>query len=154
MEVAGVGAAKVFPLSDGPGTVKVVIADAGMSAADSALVTAVAEHIGEKRPIGADVTVASARERAVNISAVIRMQAGRNLGMVQNAFQALVGEFLYTNAFGMSYVSAARIGKLLLETEGVEDYSQMLLNGEDANVILSDEDIAVAGSITLALEVK
>ena len=153
MEVAGVGAAKVFPLADGPGTVKVAIADAGMSAAEPALVAAVAEHIEEKRPIGADVTVVSARERAVNVSAVIRMQDGRNLGTVQNAFQLLVEDFLHANAFGMSYVSAARIGKLLLETDGVEDYSELLLNGEDSNVVLADEDIAVVGSVTLALEV-
>lgn len=149
MECEGVGAAKVFPLASGPGTVKVIIADANMSAAGTGLLEIVREHIEELRPIGADVTVASVVEKAVNVSADIRLQAGRNLGTVQEAFRTSLVAYMRKEALDMSYVSMARVGNLLLGTEGVEDYSNLLLNGVSGNVVLTEEEIAVTGTVTL-----
>lgn len=149
MECEGVGAAKVFPLAGGPGTVKVIIADANMSAAGTGLLKMVREHIEELRPIGADVTVASVVEKAVNVSAGIKLQAGMNLGGVQNAFQAALTDYLHREALDMSYVSLARVGNLLLGTDGVEDYSGLLLNGVSGNMALTEEEIAVTGTVTL-----
>lgn len=149
MECEGVGAAKVFPLAGGPGTVKVIIADTNMSAAGTGLLKMVREHIEELRPIGADVTVASVVEKAVNVSAGIKLQAGMNLGVVQNAFQAALTDYLHREALDMSYVSLARVGNLLLGTDGVEDYSGLLLNGVSGNMALTEEEIAVTGTVTL-----
>nr|WP_320911467.1 baseplate J/gp47 family protein [Enterocloster clostridioformis] len=149
MECEGIGAAKVFPLANGPGTVKVIIADANMSAAGTGILKMVREHIEELRPIGADVTVASVVEKAVNVSAGIKLQAGMNLGVVQNAFQAALTEYLHKEALDLSYVSLARVGNLLLGTEGVEDYSNLLLNGVSGNMALTEEEIAVTGTVTL-----
>lgn len=149
MECEGVGAAKVFPLANGPGTVKVIVADANMSAAGTGVLKMVREHIEELRPIGADVTVASVAEKAVNVSAGIKLQAGMNLGVVQNAFQAALTDYLHKEALDLSYVSLARVGNLLLGTEGVEDYSNLLLNGVSGNMALTEEEIAVTGTVTL-----
>lgn len=149
MECEGVGAAKVFPLANGPGTVKVIVADANMSAAGAGLLQTVKNHIEELRPIGADVTVASVVEKAVNVSADIRLQAGRNLGTVQEAFRISLAAYLRKEALDMSYASMAHIGNLLLGTDGIEDYSKLLLNGVSENVTLSDEEIAVVGTVTL-----
>lgn len=149
MECAGVGAAKVFPLAGGPGTVKVVIADASMAAADSSLLKSVKDHIEELRPIGATLTVASAVEKGINVSARVKLSNGLNLGTVQNLFQVAVEDYLKDYAFDLSYISLARIGNLLLDTAGIEDYTELLLNGVAGNVALSDEEIAVAGTVTL-----
>lgn len=149
MECAGVGAAKVFPLSSGPGTVKVVIADANMAATDSMLLKSVEDHIEELRPIGATVTVASAVEKGINVSARVKLGNGLNLGTVQNLFRAAVEDYLKDHAFDLSYISLARIGNLLLDTAGIEDYTELLLNGTAGNVALNDEEIAVAGTVTL-----
>jgi uncharacterized phage protein gp47/JayE len=46
-EVTGVGDARVFPLADGPGTVKVVIINSNNRAADAALIDDVVAHIDE-----------------------------------------------------------------------------------------------------------
>ena len=46
-------------------------------------------------------------------------------------------------------ISVAHVGKLLLETSGVEDYTGLVLNGSAQNVPLSEEQIAVAGEIRL-----
>lgn len=152
MGCPGVGAAKVFPLASGPGTVKVIIADSAMSAAGDDLVMEVYNHIEGLRPIGADVTVASVVEKPVDVSASIRLRTGMNLGAVQNAFQAALSDYLRKEALDMTYVSMARVGNLLLGTDGVEDYSGLMLNGASGNIGLDKEEIAVSGTVTLEVE--
>lgn len=62
--------------------------------------------------------------------------------------QELAG-FLQEGAFDISYISLARVGNLLLNTAGVEDFTDLRLNGQSVNVSLADEEIAVAGIVTL-----
>ena len=149
IECAGVGAAKIYPLALGPGTVKVVIADAERSAATPELIGQVKNHIEELRPIGADVSVVSAREKAITVTARVKLQNGVNLGSVQEMFLREITSFLQEGAFNVSYVSLAKVGNLLLNTAGVEDFTELRLNGQAANVSLADEEIAVAGAVML-----
>jgi uncharacterized phage protein gp47/JayE len=149
MECEGVGAAKIFPLAYGPGTVKVVIADEDKNAASTALINQVAEHIEEKRPIGATVSIVSAVELPINIIVSVKLKNGLTLGEVQASFMNAFSDFLRENAFDLSYVGFARIGNLLLETAGVEDYGGLTLNGFSHNIALKDEEIAVPGAVTL-----
>lgn len=149
MECEGVGAAKVFPLANGPGTVKVVIADSNRSGAGADLVVQVAAYIEEVRPIGADVSVVSATEKEINVSAGIKLKNGLNLGTVQNLFEEALTEYLQENAFDVSYISLAKVGNLLLNTAGVEDFSNLLINGSAGNQELEDEEIAIPGTVIL-----
>ncbi len=149
MECEGVGATKVFPLSSGPGTVKVVIADSNRSSAGADLVALVADHIEEVRPIGVDVSVVSAKEKEINVSAEIKMKNGLNLSTVQNLFEEALTEYLQENAFDVSYLSLAKVGNLLLNTDGVEDFTNLLINGVAGNQELQEVEIAVPGTITL-----
>lgn len=149
MACKGVGAAKVFPLAYGPGTVKVVIADEDKTAATPALLKVVKEYIEEMRPIGATVTIASAEELPVNIMGRVKLKNGLNLGKVQAAFRTAFNAFLKDNAFDISYVGYARVGNILLETAGLEDYADLTINGFSHNIELTDEQIAVIGTVTL-----
>ncbi|WP_320994699.1 baseplate J/gp47 family protein [Hungatella sp.] len=149
MECPGVGAAKIYPLALGPGTVKVVIADADRSAATPELIARVKSHIEELRPIGADVSVFSAGEKAIAVTARVKLQNGVNLGGVQDLFRQELAGFLQEGAFDISYISLARVGNLLLNIAGVEDFTDLRLNGQSVNVSLADEEIAVAGIVTL-----
>ncbi len=149
MECKGVGAAKVFPLADGPGTVKVVIADSNRAAASTDLVSLVSAHIEGARPIGANVSVVSALEKEINVSAGIKLKNGLNLGTVQNLFEEALADYLGENAFDVAYISLAKVGNLLLNTAGVEDFTNLLINGVAGNQGLQDVEIAVPGTITL-----
>jgi uncharacterized phage protein gp47/JayE len=149
MECEGVGAAKVFPLANGPGTVKVVITDSNRKAAGPDLVNLVADYLDEVRPIGADVSVVSAQEKGINVYAGIKLKNGLNLGTVQNLFEEALAEHLQDNAFDVSYISLAKVGSLLLNTAGVEDFDGLLINGVAGNQELQDEEIAVLGTVTL-----
>lgn len=148
-EVEGVGAARIFPLADGPGTVKVVIVSADMTPAGTALIEKASDHIEELRPVGATVLVVSAVEKKISITAKVRLSNGVVLGSAQEMFRKAVTEYLDKQAFSVNYISLARIGNILMSVGGVEDYSDLRLNGEAENVTLSDQDIAVLDVVHL-----
>lgn len=149
LECEGVGSVKVFPLASGPGTVKIVLTNSVQEAAGEALIDKVRSYIEERRPIGAAVTITSAVEKKINVSAKIKLKNGVNLGTVQEEFARSFKEMLRTNAFQTSYVSLAKAGNLLLGTIGVEDFSDLTLNGIIKNVELANEEVPVSGVVTL-----
>lgn len=149
MACSGIGAAKVFPLAYGPGTVKVVVASEEKSAADEALVRKVTDYIETMRPIGATVTVTSARELTISVNVKVKLTSETTLAKAQSAFGKLVDTYLQSNAFQAEYISLARIGSLLMDVDGVEDFSDLQLNGTAENITLEDEEIAVCGAVRL-----
>lgn len=150
-EVAGVGSAKVTPLWNGPGTVKVTIVNTDMRPATTELVSQVQEYIEQVRPIGASVTVASATGKPINVSANVVLASGYTLQNVQDAFAASLDKYLKEIAFSMTYVSYAKIGTLLLSTPGVIDYNGLTVNGGTANVALQDEEVPVRGGVLISV---
>lgn len=147
-ECDGVGEARVVPLWDGPGTVKVIIVNGDKEPADSALIEAVKEHIESLRPIGAVVTVVSAERITVNIVAKVVLD-GTTLSAAQEEFSKAVREYLQDRAFAVTYIGMAKIGTILMEISGVEDYAELSINGKMENLKIQDNQIAVCGSIRL-----
>jgi len=140
LEVPGVGNAKVFPLWNGPNTVKVLIVDSNMEV-DETLEQTVYDHIETVRPIGAKVMVDSPSTLNIVIKAKVRLSSGYSIQAVQNAFIQSLEEYRQSVVFEDSYISYALIGKYLFEVDGVLDYSDLTLNEETANVTLGDEEI-------------
>lgn len=151
MECLGVGAVKVFPLALGPGTVKLVIADNDKRQASEELLKKVKEHIEEVQPIGATISVVSVQEKKISITANIKLKNGIVLGSVQEDFKQLLEEYFSQNSFDMTYVSIAKLGNILLETIGVEDYSDLKLNNQTGNISLEQEEVAVVGTVELGV---
>ncbi|WP_282804589.1 baseplate J/gp47 family protein [Clostridium tetani] len=149
MEVDGVGKAKVFPLWNGNGTVKIVIVDSNKKIASETLIKSVYEYIEEKRPIGPTVTIRSAKEKSINITAKITLASGFNIGSVQSKLNNLLDNYLKEIGFEISYISIARIGNIILNTPGVLDYSDLKINNSTVNISLKDEEIPVLGHVEL-----
>lgn len=158
-EVTGVGDAKPFPLWNGPGTVKVVIINSNKRAADAELVQKVKDYIdpqpeghGEgKAPIGATLTVVSAVEKAIDITAKVVLASGYTIQQVQDNFNTNMQKYLSDQAFNSTYISYAKVGGILLSTDGVVDYNNLTLNGGTVNMALADEEIPVVGTISLGV---
>lgn len=149
-EVAGVGDARIFPLKYGAGTVGVTIINANKRGADSALIAAVAAHIEEERPIGASVTVESAAEIPVSVSVHLVMdEQNYNTGLVQQNIETAVTDYLAEIAFHEDYVSYARVGGIILNCDGVLDYSDLQLNGGTSNISIPQTSVAVPGGVTI-----
>ena len=159
LAVAGVGAVKVFPLWDinnglnGNGSVKIVIADTDRHAVTSKLITDTFTYIETVRPIGATVTVVSAVEKTINITANIKLATGFTLAQIETEFTELATEYLRSVAFNASYISINKLGNLLFDVSGVIDYSDFKINGLLTNISLLDEEIAVIGTVTLGVVV-
>ncbi|OCT10992.1 Baseplate J family protein [Paenibacillus pectinilyticus] len=156
LDVAGVGAAQVLPLWQGPGTVKVVIIGTDKRSASASIVTAVQQYIYPapplvgKAPIGAVATVVAAAEVAIGIQAVLTLNGSRTLAQVKNDFTEAVRAYLSELAFSSDpAVRYVRIGSLLLDTPGVQDYANLQINGGSSNITINVGQVAVIGVVSL-----
>jgi uncharacterized phage protein gp47/JayE len=147
--VAGIGDAKCFPLWDGNGTVKVTLLDEDKSAPPSDIVTDVADYIESVRPIGATVTVVAATEVPINITATLTLDSGVVVSDVSTIIQDGIKDYLKSIAYVDAVVRYSRIANVILDTEGVVDYSGLSINGGTANITINDGDVAVIGTVTL-----
>jgi len=148
-EVTGVGDARVIPLWDGPGTVKVVIIDSNKEPASQALIDEVSKHIEEERPIGADVIVISAQPKKINVELTIIKDEMFTLEQVRAKVEKNINNYFKETAFKVNFISYARIGKTILETEGVLDYSNLIVNGNIENIPLKYEEVPILGEVVL-----
>ncbi len=159
LEVSGVGGVQVIPLWNGAGTVKVVLLGTDKKPAGADVVQAVQNYIaptpgtGEgKAPIGASVTVVAATAVAINVSATVVLIGTKTLQEVQAAFEKALDDYLASIAFASDpTVRYVKIGSLLLDTEGVQDYSSLLVNNGTANVVINSGEVAVRGTVTLSV---
>lgn len=144
--VAGVGQAKVLPLWNGNGTVKVLVMNADGNAASTDLLTRVSDYIEENAPIGATVTVASFTPHVINIALQVTAGTGNADGV-----KTALNTYFKSIAFDTAYVSYAQIGKVLLEESqqtGIRDYSELTVNDGTDNVALAADELPVAGEVT------
>lgn len=149
-EVTGVGDARVLPLWAGNGTVKCIIINSNKRQADSTLINAVSAYIEENRPIGATVTVASATEKAINISVTLVIDsANYTIETVTTTIENNLTEYFKLIAFKDTYISYAKIGNLIIDSEGVLDYSILKINNGTANISILDSEVAVLGGVTV-----
>lgn len=149
MEVAGVGGAKIFPLWNGAGTVKVVLVDADMEPASSEIVAAAAAHIEEERPIGATVTVAAAQSLPIHVAAKLTLDGSTTLPEVKAVFASELDAYLKTLAFRTSILRYNQVAYLLLSLPGVLDFTSLTLNGGTGNVSIGAEQVPALGEVTL-----
>lgn len=148
MSVPGTGAAKVFPLDDGPGTVTILVVNADKEISED-LPATVATYIETVRPIGATVTVSSPEALTINVAANVLLDGGRTIEQVKAAFTAALDVFLKDTIFRTYRVSYAKLGSLLLDTPGVEDFDAFQLNAGIGNVTVGGKQIPVIGTVTL-----
>ncbi len=148
LEVSGVGAAKVFPLDNGPGTVGILVVDNDMSVSEG-LPEKVAAYIETVRPIGATITVSSPTSQNIEISANVLLDGSKSLDDVKTTYASVLKEFLKDTVFTSYRVSYAKLGSLLLDIPGVEDFDTFVLNGGTGNVIIGEKQIPVPGNVNL-----
>jgi len=150
LEVPGVGDAKVYPIWDGPGTVKVVILDTDKQPPDAAIVTAVTDYIETVRPVGATVTVVAASGVAINISAQLTLASYTTLVEVEQLVIEGVTAYLDSIAFKDPLVRYTRIAAVLLDIPPIIDYADLTVNGGISNIEMASGQIAVLGTVTLS----
>lgn len=156
-EVAGVGKVRIVPLWKGDNTVKVIIIDVNMLPASDLLIHEVQTYIdpnssglGEgQAPIGAFATVVSAKSNSLYIELNVSLEAGYSVETANQNISENIRGYLQNVAFEKNFVSFAQLGGLILDSEGVQDYSNLTINGDVTNVIIEEEEVAVLGGVTI-----
>ena len=149
LETVGVGDCRMLPLWNGNGTVKCIIINSNKKPADENLINDVKEHIEENRPIGATVTVISATEKTININVNLAVEEGYSIDTIKKTIEKSITDYLKEIAFNKTYVSLAKIGSYILDTDGVIDYTELKLNGTVNNVQIENEEVAVLGQVVI-----
>lgn len=148
LEVTGAGDAKVFPRYNGPLSMKVVVIDANKMPAAIELVDDVRKHIEKEMPFGVeDLLVMSAIALLLNLSVAITMIPGYTEEVVKANIKKNITKHLKEIAFKTSFVSYAKIGALIIDSEGVLDYQNLLINGSTANLVIPEDRVVVMGGI-------
>lgn len=156
-EVIGVGDVRIESLWAGDNTVKVTIIDSNKLPASLDLVEEVQEYIdpgarglGEgQAPIGAYCTVVSAGSRDIDVTANITKDPNFSIEQIEAEVKTNIIEYFKDLAFKKNLVSYAQIGALILEVEGVLDYTDLRVNEGTENIIIDEEEVAVLGQVML-----
>lgn len=103
-------------------------------------------------PIGAFVTVSTATEVPINITANIKLGSGYSASAMPDIEKKLT-EFFSTVAYDKNVVSFMSLGAAILDVPGVEFVSNLMLNGKSEDIILGDEEIPSIGTTNFAVVV-
>ncbi|KGO14294.1 hypothetical protein NZ45_08000 [Clostridium botulinum] len=158
-EVPGVGYA--YPVSEwnGPGTVKVLILDKNGQTANKELIEAVQKYIapivpkgqnrGGKAPVGAIVTIATPSILNISIQARFEFEEGFSSTNILNSLKDKINRYLSGINIGGTVLYKAIdtiIGSVLLEKQGIKDYTNLTVNGGTSNIKLVDQ-VAIVGEV-------
>ncbi|WP_050698658.1 baseplate J/gp47 family protein [Anaeromassilibacillus senegalensis] len=146
-EVNGVGRAKVLPLNNGPGTVGIIIVDQNMRPVGTEITADCKAHIEDRRPVGAAVTVVSARALTINVLAQVKTDGSVGAAAIKAEFTAAVGKYLDELAFVKNEIVYNRVSYILLGMQGVTDYVTLTVNSGKANISLDTDQVPVLGNV-------
>ncbi len=152
LSVAGVSKVKVIDLFAGPGTVGVYIIANDNAVPDTKLIEDVSSYIESVRTCGAEVSVMPAEPLQIDISAVLILTDGRNIENIKKVFTGLLSAyiesfpFIYRKKLIFSYI---KVADLLLQIDGIEDVTGILINGSTSSITLDEIQFPVIGEITL-----
>ena len=155
-EYDGIGNYKIFPLWNGDNTVKVSILSASNKAASEELIGEFQEYLDPGitgmgdgvAPIGAFVTVSTATEVPINISATVTLKDGyTDTSTIDATLNKYFGEIAY-NKLQIAYMN---VGAVILGVEGVESITNLKINGGTTDIMLGSEEIPSLGTTNWAV---
>lgn len=145
-EVDGINQARVKPLWNGNGTVKVIVSNDN-SIVSEEIVAKCQEYINTVKPIGADVTVITPTSLDINITANIYIENGYDAVKAKLDFEENLNKYLSSCNDTVVYT---RVASCLGSVEGIKDYSELKLNGGISNISFDDEKLPKIKSIELS----
>lgn len=159
--IDGVGATKVTPVWQGPGTVELTILDSSFNPATSVLIQRVQDTIDPKQdgkgdgvaPIGHIVTVDTAKEIKVDVGFYLELDTGYEWMNVKPEIEKAISDYLtelrkdWENKDN-TVVRVAQIETRLLKLSGVVDVGETTINGQRVNLALQPLEIPVLGVVS------
>ena len=174
----GIGKARIFPLWNGPNTVKAVLINPVAMPCSSELVAEVQEYIdpatngytttvdgityvvgdglGEGvANLGAHFTAASAISTSINVAFTATLTSGSTAQDAKTEFETAFTAYLKnlvltTESSSDVVVRPSQVGAIIIGLDAVQDYSGLTLNGDTANITPGDNYIPVMGTVTIS----
>ena len=170
--VNGVGHAKIIPLWNGPNTVKGIIYDDDGLPADETVIAKVQEYVdpdldgdgegdglGEgAAEIGCHFTAVAPSSLPVSVTAKVVLASGYDIDDATESVMDAITDYLKQVAIDSSSSTTSpiirynAIGSLIIDADGVLDYSDLLLNGDTANIQPDADQVCVIGTVTLSTD--
>ncbi|MEG0018847.1 MAG: baseplate J/gp47 family protein [Hydrogenoanaerobacterium sp.] len=150
LEVEGVGAAKVFPAAAGSGgRVTVLIAGDKKQPVESAVVAACAAHLEKCRPVCVELTTESTVAHSIKVTAQVKIESSAIIAQIAAKFSESLRGYLESIAFVKYEIPYNRIAYMLLDIDGVIDYTQLTINGAVQNIALTEKEVPVLGEVII-----
>lgn len=153
LSVPGIGAAKVFPLWDGNGTVKVTLLDTEKTPPDETIIDDVRTYIESVRPIGATVTVQGATAVPIDITASLVLEPNVTIEDTQEDILLALKEYLAELAYNDPICRISQIANHILDSSYVLDYMDLTINDQTGNLVIADGEVAVLGTVNFVVGV-
>ena len=148
LSVNGVQAAKVFRATPSPGSVTVAIASQ-YGVPETELVDEVQTLIDERANVLSNNVVVPAEALPVDMTGTLTLMPDVLIEDVQMAFETSVRTYFESLYYTDEPVRYSTLYSLLLDTDGVLDITDFLVNGAVANLTLGEREIPTLGVVTL-----
>lgn len=177
-EVEGVGHARIYPLWNGPNTVKAVLVDSQGNPCSQIKISEVQNHVdpatkgykttvngktyvvgdglGDGRAnVGAHFTAISAQGLSVNVSFTAEPAENYTVETIKPEVEKAVGEYLQKLCVNANktidvVVRLTTIGGILSDLSCIVDYRDLLLNGKAENIIPGQDDVPMLGEVSIS----
>lgn len=155
-EVDGVGHVEVIPAQDTTGLVTLVLTDSNGDPASEELINAVYNHIASPdntelalTNVNALLSVVASEAVTITITATVEPEIVGTMNAIKTEFIARMKQYFVECEGEVKY---SRIARILSETGGVNDYSDLLMNNGTANITLNNDQLPVVtmDSVTLS----
>lgn len=175
--VDGIGRARIYPLWNGPNTVKAVLIGSAGKPPEDAKVAEVQEYIDPATKgytavvdgreyvvgdglgegvanLGAHFTAAAALEITINVEFTAVLKSGYTADAAVAEAAEAIEEYLkelalYNGDASDVTVRITAVGALLSDLNSVLDYSDLTLNGKTVNISPGEDGIPVLGEVTV-----
>lgn len=175
--IDGVGRARIYPLWNGPNTVKAVLIDGvgkpcseekvrevqqyidpatkGYTAEVKGKRYTVGDGLGEGvANLGAHFTAAAATALTINVAFKAQLRSGSSTeNAAQEAKEALESHFkgmvLSASEAEDTIVRLSQVGAIISGLQSVLDYSELTLNGKKENITPGEDDVPIIGEVTV-----
>lgn len=150
---------------DGRGTVRVICAGSDFKPLSQEVINLLQEYLDPipyqgygygKAPGGSFVTVITGVTKSIDISATVSYGVNVDPAAVLTAFRKAVTDYIQSKVFEIDPatellypIAYNKIGALLGNTEGVENYGNLTVNNGTTDIVLDYFDIPEVGTVTL-----
>jgi len=161
--IAGIGGVKVYTGAEwkGGGTVRIVFTTSAYTKPADSFVDTIQTMIDPLQnqgegygiaPVGHTVTVEAASEVICNISFTLTLQSGYTWADIESYVNAAIDEYLKSlnekwESESNIIVRISQIETRILDVSGVVDITGTAINGNESNLTISKDSIAVRGSV-------